>query len=105
MVGRFVNADDAEIATISGSVLEHNLFAYCENNFVNCIDPSGRWLARLICGVAGAAIFGTIANVFCRILGIVTTTRRWITVGFAALGGIRGAVLGQHYFRKLLLKP
>ncbi len=39
--GRFINADDTDYLGASGTVLGYNLFAYCENNPVNCSDPSG----------------------------------------------------------------
>jgi RHS repeat-associated protein len=40
--GRFINADDpAYNDTVSGSPLSTNMFAYCENNAVNCIDKYG----------------------------------------------------------------
>ena len=46
-IGRFVNGDMAEFATIRQGVLEHNLFAYCRNQIINCDDKDGRdafWL-------------------------------------------------------------
>lgn len=39
--GRFLNADDVDHLGASGMVLSFNLFAYCENNPVNSLDPSG----------------------------------------------------------------
>jgi hypothetical protein len=39
--GRFINAD-SEGGNV-GQLLSHNLFAYCMNNPVNMIDPSGHW--------------------------------------------------------------
>ncbi len=101
--GRFLNAD-AYCDTQSGSPLSTNMFAYCENNPVNNIDSKGQWLARLICGVAGAVVFGTVANVFCRLLGVDTSTRRWITAGFAALGGVLGAIFGPSLLAKFAPK-
>lgn len=38
--GRFLNAD-AYCDTMSGSPLSTNMFAYCENNPVNYLDPNG----------------------------------------------------------------
>ena len=41
-IGRFINTDDTQIAVATqGSVLGANLFAYCENNPVNCVDIYG----------------------------------------------------------------
>jgi RHS repeat-associated protein len=48
--GRFINADDTDYLGASGTVLGYNLFAYCENNPVNCSDPTGTdaiWLQDL----------------------------------------------------------
>ena len=40
--GRFINTDDSQIAIVTqGNVLGSNLFAYCENNPINYIDPYG----------------------------------------------------------------
>ena len=39
--GRFINADGF-VSTGQG-ILGNNMFAYCENNPVNCIDPFGTW--------------------------------------------------------------
>lgn len=39
--GRFINADDTNYLNATGTVLGCNLFAYCENDVVNRVDPSG----------------------------------------------------------------
>ena len=41
VVGRFLNADDTDYLNASGTTLGCNLYAYCENNAVNCLDPNG----------------------------------------------------------------
>ena len=39
--GRFINADDTNYLNATGTVLGCNLFAYCENDAVNRVDPKG----------------------------------------------------------------
>ena len=41
-IGRFINAD-RYVSTGTG-LLGFNMFAYCDNNPVNCVDPSGCFL-------------------------------------------------------------
>jgi len=53
-VGRFVNGD--AYASTGTGFLGHNMFAYCNNNPVMFIDPSGKLLGGLI--VIGAAVVG-----------------------------------------------
>ena len=107
VVGRFVNADEAELLKVSAnndSILGDNLFSYCLNNPACHIDETGMWLARLISGVVGAAIFGTLAYVVCKIVGMFVYVSKSvtaaITIAFAALGGIIGAVLGPGFIAK-----
>ena len=104
LTGRFLNADDAEFIGKTGTALSGNIFAYCENNPISNTDENGHWLVRLFCGVAGAVVFGTVANIFCRILGVSSTVRRWITAGFSLLGGILGAVFGPSLLAKFAPK-
>lgn len=40
-IGRFLNADDTDYLNASGTTLGCNLYAYCENDAVNAIDPYG----------------------------------------------------------------
>ena len=54
--GRFINADDtAYVDTNSGTPLNTNMFAYCENNHINDVDKTGHFflvddLAYLVVG-------------------------------------------------------
>ena len=48
VVGRFLNADDAEYLGASGTVVGWNLFAYCENDSLNDMDASGYFTSAVI---------------------------------------------------------
>ena len=39
--GRFLNGDSAETVTMSGEILQHNMYAYCECDPINNIDSNG----------------------------------------------------------------
>ena len=75
---------------------------YCENDPVNYEDPTGNWLIQVICGVVGAAVFATVANVICRLLGVNATVARLITTGFALIGGVLGAAFGPTLVGKIV---
>jgi len=93
--GRFISIDDISFAdpdTINGL----NLYAYCCNNPVMHIDPTGQYaisavLIGLIIGaIIGAAVGGTIAGVNAYNNG----ARGWELVGWTALGIVGGSVIG-----------
>ena len=50
--GRFINADDTNYLNATGTVLGCNLFAYCENDGVNNVDPKGN-AAETVLDVVG----------------------------------------------------
>ncbi len=53
--GRFINADDTNYLNVTGTVLGCNLFAYCENDAVNCVDESGSSPVSVAAKVLGFA--------------------------------------------------
>ena len=106
-IGRFINEDDIRVLIplyIEYSVLNSNLFSYCENSPIINADSNGRWLARLVCGVASATIFATLALVVCKVVNIFTPVSNKVTaavtVACGALGGVIGAVLGVSFLTK-----
>ena len=61
-VGRFINADDVSLLGATGTVLGHNLFAYCENNPTNGCDPTGHLaykVQKLVNAISIAALFNS----------------------------------------------
>ncbi len=101
---RYINADDIKALSADNTILSCNIFTYCKNNSITNIDDTGKWLIQLICGVAGAALFGTVANILCRLLGLNSTVRRLVTAGFAILGGCLGAFFGPGLIAKIAPK-
>ena len=93
--GRFINADDTYYLNATGTVLGCNLFAYCENDPINKIDPKGT-IALSTCviigAVAGAIIGGTIGGVI-SYKKYQSVKWKYVLVGIAA-GGVLGAALG-----------
>ena len=66
-VGRFINSDDVSFIGATGSEISYNPFAYCENNPVNDIDPSGRVGIDTVVGVLFGVAF-TVVGYFLSVL-------------------------------------
>ena len=56
--GRFINCDSPDFIGISESFTSWNGFAYCENNWVNDMDPSGEVAISVILGTILGMVFG-----------------------------------------------
>ena len=54
--GRFLNADDTDYISTTGTILSVNLFTYCENNPVNNADPTGYWSITITRGMVAGFI-------------------------------------------------
>ena len=94
LVGRFINADDVGILSeTAGDINGLNLYAYCYNNPVMYIDPSGELvISLLIIGFfIGAGVAGGI-SIVAQGLTVGWDNINWWQVGLDALiGGISGA--------------
>ena len=90
-VGRFINADDAEVLTAEHkNFTQYNLYAYCWDNPVNLQDEEGTWpkWAKKVAIGAGAILIGaTVAAATAATGGAAT-----VFVG-AALTGLKGAAI------------
>ena len=97
--GRFLNAD-AFTSTGQG-LLGNNMFAYCGNNPINCVDSSGNFtlyamLGAAIGGAVAGAIIGTVSYlVSSGISGTEVTAEGLLTaIGIGAFNGALGGVAG-----------
>ena len=57
VVGRFINADDAELLGFA-NLSSCNLYAYCKNNAVNGVDLNGKWVITASFSISGALAVG-----------------------------------------------
>lgn len=109
--GRFINADDTNYLNATGTVLGCNLFAYCENDPVNKVDPKGTVAANIVGAVIGA-IIGVVGGTFlgnwlADRLGLSGKPRTAFVVGIAALTGATVAAIGSFigpYVAKIAVK-
>ncbi|HEY8364535.1 MAG TPA: RHS repeat-associated core domain-containing protein, partial [Haloplasmataceae bacterium] len=65
-IGRFINADDSSILSATqGEILSHNLYAYCGNNPVMMVDPSGfapKWWQTVLVATAVIVVAAAVAT-------------------------------------------
>ena len=106
-IGRFINADDAELLGMSGEIVSNNLFAYCENNPIMYSDSSGYWIVRAVVAAASGVIFGGIAYAIGRAIGLKGKSLTALTAGFTAIGLAIGLWKGVAILNKInkLIKP
>ncbi len=89
--GRFISADDTKFLN-PDAINGLNLFAYCGNNPVMNIDPSGRsFIATLLIGIiVGAVVGGALNGYFAYSEG----ARGWDLFGAILGGAVMGAAVG-----------
>ena len=63
IVKRFINADEVTNFGANGEFVSYNLFAYCLNNPVNSIDPSGTWTIGISLGANLNLCFGVSVSI------------------------------------------
>jgi len=103
-IGRFISPDGVGYLGANGDLNSYNLYAYCSNNPVMYVDPSGNSIiAALIIGVIagaaiGGAIGGTVAYNSAKSSGSEGSELFWKTMkGIgegATVGGIAGGIFG-----------
>ena len=104
--GRFINADDVAFLGATGTALSCNLFAYCESNPINRVDNNGFWSRAIIAGVSGL-IFGGIAYLIGKALGISGWRLAAFSTAFVAVGIVIGLLWGSQILHAInkLIKP
>lgn len=85
--GRFLNADETQYLGVTKTALSCNLFAYCENNPVENIDPIGffsipRWTVSFAIDAAIWAIFSAGATTFAVLTQPVKAVARYAGQAF-----------------------
>ncbi len=115
--GRFINADDTNYLNATGTVLSCNLFAYCENDAVNRVDPRGNSPIQWVCAVIGGVAGWFFGDYIARRCGFTPSSKSgkiaakyWairiaVTAGGAAIGYLVGTAIVKLVTRFLIKNP
>ncbi len=89
VVGRFLNADDTEILSITHeNFCQYNLYAYCFNDPVNMTDETGTWPSWATKLIIGTAVIAAAAVL------TVATAGTGTALACFAVGALKGAAIG-----------
>ncbi len=92
---RFISQDDVKLSNTQGQPLGSNLYAYCLNNPVMNIDPTGESLTViLVCAAIGAIVGGLAGYGLSRILKVPKGKRWKYVLGGAVIGAVIGGCIG-----------
>ena len=89
--GRFLNADDVDFLGATGTQLSYNAFAYCENDVVNKVDPSGK-VAMLTCVLIGAGVGLIVGGGIGALVSYLNYDK--VLWKYVLVGGIFGVAIG-----------
>ena len=91
-VGRFINAD--ELTSTGQGFLGNNMFTYCLNNPISCLDASGKFaLSAFVGAVVGGALGGAIISTVSHVVNCAINGQEMTASGLAN-AAITGAVAG-----------
>ncbi len=96
-IGRFINADDAEVLKVNqDSLIENNMFTYCLNNPVTEIDQNGTWSIRgfLKNAIGAIAVVATIVVIAVAATATISTGGTVAILLGPALLGSKAAIVG-----------
>ncbi len=97
---RFISADDASLLGANGTIPSYNLYAYCENNPVNCLDVDGN-LSDLVAAMIGGAFAGAFFSAVNYVLSCAESGEKFSVGGLlytttcGAVNGAVGAAIGM----------
>ena len=97
-IGRFINADDVDYLGAGASLTSYNLFAYCGNNPVSNVDPSGNAFFTAL-----GALTGFIAGALTATIHNALSDEKIDVFTAGTQGAIGGAISGAGVDAALLL--